>query len=623
LLDELALGGDRPGLECGEEKDLREALADGPTNQEIAEGEVGIDDSTGDVSTTANNRPAVGDGRDRTGSDAAQGSDRQGELLPGEPLPPGPALHPTRYAGTILLCAAAVKIGVTEAIERAGVVRPEKSLYDAREAVLGQVAAWGAGYGSQEAMHERDARSFGVVLGLERSPSVRTMHRAIRQMRAVFDPIEWGHALMQGTLEQTERERLLFGVDGHVKPYSGKARIDKGWDSKRRLASPAIADVMVHDERGWTWRSVQVVPSDQIRMHLGDAARALRAAFAPGSAGGQPGQDTPARPIVLGFDRGGFDFDVLDELDGDSFSYIAWVPATVNLGIEKEDVAPLQDGVGEVPWQHPRLHHRTRLLVSRDGTRLLPAVTNLTTLVPAAEAMAMLRSIRGCQENGIKAARATVYLDHLVDRGVERSAPDDRPVSNPVRKEILEERREARKQLDCLRKEYAIPDGRPQREIREDLFAAEMREHALACQLRRTPKKVPRLEVDPGARREWLRTRNRVLLGPLKNATENARRWLLDTLGTSLAPTDKGYDQSARARTLLAVLRCGGTVRFGADLVEATLDLPLPPTAHGRLASALQGLDRHDLRFVDGRQLRFRLAPRPCRENLPSAPPAS
>jgi len=38
-------------------------------------------------------------------------------------------------------------------------------------------------------MHERDARGLGVVLGLERSPSVRTLHRAIAQMVDTYDPI--------------------------------------------------------------------------------------------------------------------------------------------------------------------------------------------------------------------------------------------------------------------------------------------------------------------------------------------------------------------------------------------------------------------------------------------------
>ena len=56
--------------------------------------------------------------------------------------------------------------------------------------MLALVAAWSYGYPSLEAMHEADARALGVVLGLERSPSVRTLHRAIAQMRADYDPVQ-------------------------------------------------------------------------------------------------------------------------------------------------------------------------------------------------------------------------------------------------------------------------------------------------------------------------------------------------------------------------------------------------------------------------------------------------
>src|SRR6266508_6511188 len=112
-------------------------------------------------------------------------------------------------------------------------------------------------------------------------------------------------------------------------------------------------------------------------------------------------------------------------------------------------------------------------------------------------------------------------------------------------------------------------------------------------------------------------TKNRALLAPLKNATENARRWLLDALGAALAPTDHEYDDSARTRTLLALLRAPGSVRFGHDQVMVTLKLNLPPTAHRRLTEALKALDTRMLRFTDGkRSVRFRLAPRTLRRDL-------
>ena len=138
--------------------------------------------------------------------------------------------------------------------------------------------------------------------------------------------------------------------------------------------------------------------------------------------------------------------------------------------------------------------------------------------------------------------------------------------------------------------------------------------------MRDLPAKVPRNTPEPAAQRAWLKTRNQALLGPLKNATDNARRGLLDALGDALSPSDKTHDASARTRTLRALLEAPGTVRFGVERVEVTLELPLPPAPHGRLAAARVALDAHGLRFLDGeRRITFRLAPRPSRETLASA----
>jgi len=128
---------------------------------------------------------------------------------------------------------------------------------------------------------------------------------------------------------------------------------------------------------------------------------------------------------------------------------------------------------------------------------------------------------------------------------------------------------------------------------------------------------VPQIALDPASQRATLKTRNRALLQPLKFVAENARRWLLEVLGPALAPSDRLHDQETLSRTLAALIGAPGRVRFTEKFVTVTLDLPLPPTAHARLAAALEGLDQNHLRFTDGtRGVVFRLAPRPTRASL-------
>jgi hypothetical protein len=526
------------------------------------------------------------------------------ELEAGASLVSGPAEHLCRYAGTVLLCAAATVLGVFLALDAGHVARPVDAVYDAHQVTAALLAAWGAGYGSLEAMHERDPRALGVILGLERSPSVRTLHRAIAQMRARIDIIELNAALLRGVMSARLPERLWFGVDGHFKAYAGEEPIDKGWDSKRRLASKGLADVSVTDAGGFTWATHPVAAGSGLSQHLVAIAHPLRSVLGT------------ERPIVLSFDRGGFDFDALDALDGDGFHYVGYVPSSVKMPVLSA-IAPVEDGAGETAWDHPRLHHRARLIVDRDGTALIPVVTNLPTLVDAAFVMQELRVHRGAQENSFKAARSFVHIDRLVDRGGASHAPDDRLVPNPVRAALKNDLHRIEARIVELADERPL-SSRSRRDINDDRFWAAVDRLHVEKQLPTTPTKVPRVTIEPDAERAELRTRNRLLLQPLKLAADNARRWLLATLGDALAPSDKPYDVDATSRTLLALLRAPGTVRFEDELVTVTIELPLPPTPHARLVTALAQLDSHGLRFSDGRRrVRFRLAPRPTRADIP------
>ncbi len=531
------------------------------------------------------------------------------DLVAGEAIPNGPAEHDSRYAGSVLLCAAVGVIGLAEALVKSDLRRPQKSRYTALHALQAWMAAWAYGMGSLEAMHERDAAALGVLLGLERSPSVRTLHRAIGQMTAAYNPIVWSGELTRGIARAFGiRPIQVFGVDGHTKPYKGDAPIDKGWDTKRRIAVKALGEVRVSDTQGVTWSTREVGAGDALSEHLVEAARSMRSALRD--------MDAAEQPIILAFDRGGFCFNVFDALDRDGVHYVAYVPASVSLP-ELRDIAPASDGVGEVEWAHAKLGHHSRLLVERDGSTCIPIATNLPTLVDAATAVQLLRDARGWQENGIKAARAFAHIDRLVDRGGATYAPDDRLVPNPSRAVQRAAHQRALDEIERLAKLRPIRGQTTLAHIEGLELLAELHAAVEEKKLGEMPERVARLTLTPMAQRAWLKTKHRMLLGPLKHTTDNARRWLLSVLGPALAPTDHEYDASARSRTLVAVLQAPGTIRFDEDQVTVTLELNLPPTAHRRIAAALEALDDHRLQFTDGlRHVVFRAAPRATRADL-------
>lgn len=524
----------------------------------------------------------------------------------GDALAPDGAPHACRYAGTVLVAAAVQALGLDAVLAGASVQRPAKAIYAARQVVVAMSAAWASGHPSIESMHERDPFALGVVLGLARSPSVRTLHRAMVQMTAQLDPIQWWAGWMTELMRRCAPTIPVFGVDGHFKPYAGDAPIDKGWNTKRRLAERGLMTVRVNDLRGQTWSEVTVPAGDSLHAHVLGIAQALCEAQALD-------EGAVERPVLLAFDRGGFSFPVLNALGAQGAWYLAWVPATVTLP-DLTTIAPADDGVGEQLWTHPSLTHPSRLLVERDGAVLVPATTNLPPWIDAATAMGLLRGTRGMQENAIKAARAFAHIDRLSDRGAHSLRPDDRPIDNPERRRLKGRRKALQGAWVELVQESPRDAERAQKDIDLDRLVNEVHQHVVAEQLASTPCKVARTSVDPEAQRAELKVRNRQLLLPLKNALENGRRWLLEALGEGLAPTDHAWDQDTRLRTLTALLRAPGRVRLHPDRVEVEVDLPLAPTAHRRLSAALARLDDRGLCFTDGsRAVHFRLAPRPAR----------
>jgi hypothetical protein len=526
------------------------------------------------------------------------------DLAAAEPLRAGPEAYPTRYAGTALLLAAADRLGVHEALDAACARRPRTALYAARQVTCAVLAAWAAGYGSLEAMHERDAGDLGVVLGLQRSPSVRTLHRAVGDLVRTLDPTRWGAELLRAIARAHPERPHVFGVDGHFAPYKGPAPIDKGWDSKRRIATRGRQEARISDDAGVTWTAFDVGAGDALSGTLERAVQTLRA---------QLGDE---RPLVLAMDRGGFDFDVLDTLDRLGVFYVIYVPNSVSMPqLDARAAEKPGEGIEEVSWSHPRLLHRSRLVMQWDPPRGIPIATNLPTLLDAEAVVELLRSLRGWQENGIKAARAFAFIDALVDRGGASYAPDDRLVENPAHRAQKARTEKAQAAYDAACAVRPVRGERTLAEVHGTEFLRGLQAAVEEKKLSQLPARVERRALDPDAQRATLKSTGRALLAPLKNTSDNARRWLLAALGTSLGPSDQEHDGHAWPRTLLALLRAPGTVRLEANAVEVTLTLPLPPQPHRRIAEALVALDPLGLRYADGtRSVRFRLAPRPTRE---------
>ena len=101
---------------------------------------------------------------------------------------------------------------------------------------------------SSEQLPSHAPGEFGLVLGLDRSPEMKTLRRKLAEMarreQALTLKAAFAH---RWAVEQPELLGFLY-VDGHVRPYNGrKHSLPKTHVPRRRLCMPATTDYWVND----------------------------------------------------------------------------------------------------------------------------------------------------------------------------------------------------------------------------------------------------------------------------------------------------------------------------------------------------------------------------------------
>ena len=106
------------------------------------------------------------------------------------------------------------------------------------------------GIKSVEQLKAVNSRELGVVCGLERAPSRTTfstwLHAAAEKAQALV-------LIKQFFVNQIKAGLVscyILYADGNFIPYSGKARVHKGYFTQRRLAMPGQTNIFFHDATG-------------------------------------------------------------------------------------------------------------------------------------------------------------------------------------------------------------------------------------------------------------------------------------------------------------------------------------------------------------------------------------
>ncbi|MHC4235570.1 MAG: putative transposase [Planctomycetota bacterium] len=304
-----------------------------------------------------------------------------------------------------------------------------------------------------EGLKEHSPRSLGRLLGLDRSPEVKTLRRKLARLAAFGRAAELGHALAQRRVKTRGHALGFLYVDGHVRAYHGKRSLPKTHLARMRLSMPATTDYWVNDAEGDPLFVVTTeankglvamlpVVLDEVRSLVGD------------------------RPVTVVFDRGGWSPKLFAKLIASGFDILTYrkgrcrrVPkkrfSMHKVKIEGRKIK-YQLADQNVDLFYGSRPHRKRLRL-RQVTRLgddghqTQIITSRKDLSAIEVAYRMFDRWR--QENFFKYLREEYALDALVDYGVE-PADATRDVPNPQRKKINAELRKALAELNQLAAEY-------------------------------------------------------------------------------------------------------------------------------------------------------------------------
>lgn len=245
-------------------------------------------------------------------------------------------------------------------------------------------------------------------------------------------------------LAATTPRRVVAYIDNHLRKYTGKHIIRKGWRMQEKRVVPGMTDYYVHDDDGRPLFRVEKVDHAPLVDVLRPIARFLRSHVGA------------KRPLLLVFDRGGSFPTEMAAIRDEGFEFVTYerkpfpsVPATrfTNVLLHRQD---------QIQWCEERLTNlgsgrgRVRRICLRmpDGAQINVLASSSA---PVPELVTALLCRWGRQENQFKHEKERWGINQLDGRRVE-PYPAEAVIPNPARRRLDLDLHDARRrEADALR----------------------------------------------------------------------------------------------------------------------------------------------------------------------------
>ena len=520
----------------------------------------------------------------------------QGLLLDAEPIfAPGTGLP---RLGVLLALPLIVGTGLFEESGRLyGSIGP--AFYGLRTSLLVVVLMALLRIKHPENLKEYSPPELGRIIGLDRTPEVKTLRGKLRLLAA--GPSETLICELAKRRVQARDHALGFlYVDGHVRVYSGKYRLPKGHVTRMRMSLPATEDVWVNDADG-----------DPIFFITQEAHPSLVTAME--AVVEETRELLGDRRLTFVFDRGGWSPKLFKWLVVQRFDVINYRKGKVE-PIPEDQFEEL-DVIGNHGSDKTWLLHDCNVSIGSGADQLqMRQVTRLqnghqthivtTRMDLSASEIAHRMFHRWTQENFFKYMRDEFALDALLEYGAEEEDPL-RDVPNPDWRRANSAWRKAKTKLKKLEATHGalLLDGKTST---AELLSALKKERAEVdrCKAARNQHKK-RVTIDD------LRDEDRTVRLParrkrLSDGLKMLAYQVESDLVRAVAPHYRRVEDEGRT-LIAAALQSAGDIELDDDELRITLAPQSSPHRTRAVAELCHLLDDMAVTFP-GTQLRVRYA---------------
>lgn len=519
----------------------------------------------------------------------------EGEGAPLRPQPVSSARW-VQHVGAWLMLAMLQRLGLYNAA--GDVCADADARKQVRIALDAFVCALALGEGCVEGVRRLMTPSGPALLRSNRTPSATWVRRVFGafadEQSAARLHLAMARRYVREAHAETERDVVVFYVDNHLRPYTGKETIRKGWRMQDKRVRPGVTDVYVHDEGGNPVLRLADATNGSLTAWLSTVAKLLREMVGP-----------EAR-IVLGFDRGGAFPEQLAALRDKGFELVTYerkpypllAPSAFDIAFTHDGESfNASDALTNLGGGHGRV--RRVAIRAEDGHQV-----NLLTVgtLCVSELYAILRG-RWVQENGFHHQVHRWGINQLDGRTTVPYDPDA-VIPNPARRRLDRHVRLARVTAGLARNELAArAEGDPRRGRWEATLArAIARERELLALRPTTPTHAPLRETELADKLVRHPSAYKMTLDSVRIACANVESDLAATLAEAMVLPNE-------AKKLLAnVLRAPGHVVAGKSVITVRLAPAANRSERDAIESLLARCNRQKLTLPDDparRTLRF------------------